>query len=190
MLAGVCLFCVVAVGQSCQETTVSGYVKRGEGYSLAVGSDLEVRLVPMKDDWGWLIEAGPLGSPQDWAWVTNPPYHSGNSQLLGTGYGENARDQLKRPHQVRFVLNKADYDWMSELVEEQQKNSKAVGPLLSALSEVKTASAVVSAVDYEREGDPKQVRWMRFSLKVSVAPSFARSKALKWVKGACPARAR
>src|SRR3954471_17852574 len=134
VILGIFLFGVAAVGQKCKETTVNGTIKGGDAFSLAIGSNLEVRLVPIQDNWGWNVEAGPQDSAVDWAWVTNPPYHSSNSQLLGTGYSESARNQLKRPHQVRFVLNKSDFDWLSNPVEEQQKNTKALGPLLSALS--------------------------------------------------------
>jgi hypothetical protein len=188
VLVGICLFGVAAIGQSCQETTVNGYIKGGEGFSLAIGSGFEIRLVPMRDNWGWQVEAGPSDSSADWAWVTNPPYHSSNAQYMGTGYGENARDRLKHAHEVRFVLKQSEFERLLKLVEEEQRNADAAGPLLTALSEAETGSAIVIPTEYDKAGDPQQVRWMRFSLKVNVPTSFERSKALKWMKAACPSR--
>jgi len=90
--------------EQCKKVVFSGSVNGGEPYSRELGSGLTLKLIPLKDNWGWEIQVRPHDSNKDYAYPLNPPLRGGNAQYLGTGYGITAREQLSYEHEVRFLL--------------------------------------------------------------------------------------
>ena len=134
-----------AVTPACHEFSFEGRVSGGEEYSHELGGGLWIHLSPSlaskNENWGWLIQVRPLDSTDDYAFPVNPPFHSGNSQWLSTGYGETVEQQLKYEHEVSFVLNRTEYEHAAKLVEEtmSSREPEAAGKFISTLPALRSA---------------------------------------------------
>src|SRR5205085_8914863 len=126
-------FCVLAIfaisgasvsAQNCRQTEFSGYVKGGEAYTHEMNSKLEFRLTPLKNNWGWTISVSPKGSTDDWTFPVTAPIRTGEGQLLGTGYGSTAREKLRYPASVQFVLTESAFRRYSKLTYETLESSR------------------------------------------------------------------
>src|SRR5579864_7384671 len=98
-----------AAVRACREFSFDGRVNGGEEYSHRLGEGLWLRLSPLTENWGWVIQVHPEGNEDDFAYPLNPPFHSDNSQYLGTGYGDTVEYHLKHEHDVFFTLTRDDY---------------------------------------------------------------------------------
>jgi hypothetical protein len=158
----------VAVAPDCLEFSLEGRVNGGEEYSHELGGGLRIRLLPSKENWGWMVQVQPLDSTDDYAYPVNPPFGSGNSQWLSTGYGETVEQQLKYEHEVYFVLNRAEYEHAAKLVEHSLSSSapSAPGIFLSTLPTLRSAVLRIKPTKYETTNAGKSVNWMQFSMTV------------------------
>ena len=108
-------------------------------------------------------------------------------------YGETVRYELGHSHEIRFVLNKSDYDHVKKLVDEAlspptgDNPNEPVSAYLEALGKVTTGIAVLRPIDYDKPGASDQASWMDFQVTVTVPKDFATTEELKWVDATCPA---
>jgi hypothetical protein len=180
-----------AVSEQCQCAAFEGRVQGGEAYSHPLGGGLVFHLRPQEMNQGWQIVISPEGSQQDWAYPVNPPLRSANAQAMMSGWGEGVRARLGYPHQVRFLLQKADYERMSQRVSDALWPYSAKDPehateaYFDELARVRTGLVEVTALDYDRSGPPESVEWMRFRVVVTVPRDFAADPRLNWRPGAC-----
>jgi hypothetical protein len=173
----------------CLRASFGGRVNGGESFSRSIGNGLKLHLDPLKDDWGWQLAISPEGSDDDWAYPVNPPLHFGNSEYLGTGYGESAREVLSQAHEIRFPLTEADYIRMSKLADEAiGPKQKAAAAYLDALKAIRTGAVILSPLDYDKDGEPEKVRWMKFNAVVIVPQGFRGNAGLDWTTGGCSAK--
>lgn len=130
-----------AIAPDCLEFSLEGRVNGGEEYSHELGGGLRIRLLPSKEKWGWMVQVQPLDSTDDYAYPVNPPFRSGNSQWLSTGYGETVEQQLKYEHEVFFVLNRAEHERAMKLAGDAISSSdpEAAGRFLSILPTLRSA---------------------------------------------------
>jgi hypothetical protein len=169
----------------------------GKSFRQLLGNGLALHLDPLKDDWGWQAAISLEGSDDDWAYPVNPPLRLGNSEALGTGYGRSARQTLSYTHEIRFPLTNADYSRMFDLAyralwpdQSKQQPEKATAAYLDALKTVRTGAVVLSPLDYNQDGPPEQIRWMKFSAVVIVPRGFQVDRGLDWTAGRCSTEAR
>ena len=186
LLLGLCLLPGACTAQQCRQTTFKGRVEGGEKFIRAIGKNLEFELEPFKDDRGWHIRVGPAGSADDWAWVVNPPFHSGNAQDLDTGYGETVRYQLQHTHTVRFPTSREQYQSFQKLTEAAQKDPNDGQAYLDVLKKSSMGFVSVRAVDYDKLSPSDQVSWMSFEASVTVPKDFAAADTVKWTDVRCP----
>jgi hypothetical protein len=179
-------FAVCAFAQNCQYATIEGQVTGGNSFRQPLGNGLVFRLDAFKDNFGWQIAVSPENSTDDWAYPVNPPLRSENSEWLGTGYGDIAREVLSYPHEVRFLLNRTDYSRMIQLATEalwpymSKEPEKAASVYLDALKTVRTGSLLLTTQDYDRSGPPETVAWMKFSILIVVPKGFRGYSGLHW----------
>jgi hypothetical protein len=184
-------FSGTAASQLCLRGTFEGQVNGSEVFRIALGNRLELRLDPLKDNWGWQAIISPQGSNDDWAYPVNPPLRFGNSQYMGTGYGETAREQLSRAHEIRFLLVREDYERISKLVNDalwpySAKDPENAGSIyLNAIKRVRTGTVLITPVEYEKSGPSETVAWMKFKVLVIAPLDFVGNNALSWQKGSC-----
>jgi hypothetical protein len=177
----------------CLRASFGGQVNEGQSFSHSLGNGLVLHLDPLKGDWGWQLTISPEGSNDDWAYPVNPPLRIGNSEYLGTGYGESAREVLSRAHEIRFPLTNAEYLRMSKLAyvavwSDQSKQKSGPDPTtayLDALKTLRTGAVIVSVPDYDKDGPPEKVRWMKFSAVLIAPQGFRGVTNLDWTTGSC-----
>jgi hypothetical protein len=180
-----------AMSEQCHRAAFEDRARGGEAYSRPLGGGLVFHLQPEGKNQGWQIVVSPEGSQQDWAYPVNPPLRSANAQAMMTGWGEGVRARLGHPHRVRFLLEKADYERMSQRVSDALWPYSAKDPehateaYFDELARVRTGTVEVTAIDYDRSGPPKSVEWMRFLAVVTVPGDFAADPRLNWRAGAC-----
>jgi hypothetical protein len=181
--------------EPCRRAVFEARVRGGEAYSRLLGGGLVFHLQPQSGNQGWKIVVSPEGSQEDWAYPVNPPLRSANAQAMMTGWGESVRARLGYSHQVYFLLEKADYERMFQLVSDALWPYSAKDPehateaYFDALSHIRTGMVEVTALDYDRDGPPESVQWMRFRAVVTVPGDFAADPQLDWGTAACPAPA-
>ena len=94
-----------AQAAGCRGTEFTAGLKRDEAFSKRIGNSLRLRLIPLKQGWGWVVSVSPTSDDsQDWTYPVNMPLRTGERQVLGTGYGETVREKLQYEHSIRFLL--------------------------------------------------------------------------------------
>ena len=112
---------------------------------------------------------------------------------MGNGYGETVRHQLERTHEMRFVLNQADYERFGKLIDEvlwptDPKDADLTRDNYERASQaVSTGLLIVKPLDYDKLGPSDQAAWMEFEAVVTVPKAFVGSADLKWNQTSCPA---
>jgi len=159
---------------NCLTFSFEGRLNGGEEYIHELGGGLRVRLLPVQKKWGWMIEVQPLDSTEDYAYPLNPPYHSGNSQWLSTGYYDTVEQQLKYEHEIFFVLNRTEYEHAMKLVDDALSSTdpEAAGKFMSNLPTLRSAVLNIKPIKYETADEGRGVNWMQFGVTVTVPASF------------------
>jgi hypothetical protein len=181
-----------AVTPTCHEFSFEGRVNGGEDYSHELGRGLRIHLspslAPKNENWGWVIQVRPLDSTDDYAFPVNPPFHSGNSQWLSTGYGETVEQQLKYEHEVFFVLNRREYEHAAKLVEEAMSSSEpeAAGKFIAALPALRSAVLRLKPLKYQTDNAGNTAAWMTFGVTVTTPANFRPPSGVNAREIACP----
>jgi hypothetical protein len=180
--------------EQCKKAVFSGSINGGEPYSRELGSGLTLKLIPLKDNWGWEIQVRPHDSNDDYGYPLNPPLRGGNAQYLGTGYGITAREQLSQEHEVRFILDAADYQRIFKLASDALWPYQAPNPdnaaqlYFDAIARAQSGLIRFAIRDFETNSDGNEVKWMRFDVTVIVPSNFEMASDLKGVSAECPAQ--
>jgi hypothetical protein len=181
-----------AVTPACHEFSIEGRVKGGEEYSHELGGGLWIHLspslAPKNENWGWVIQVRPLDSSDDYAFPVNPPFHSGNSQWLSTGYGETVEQQLNYEHEVFFVLDRTEYEHAAKLVDEatSSKEPEAAGKFISTLPALRSAVLKLKPIKYQTANAGKTAIWMSFSVTVTTPATFRPASGVSAREITCP----
>jgi hypothetical protein len=165
-----------------------GRVNEGEEYTRELGGGLRIRLLPGQKKWGWVLQVQPVDSTDDYAYPVNPPYRSGNSQWLATGYGETVEQQLKCEHEIFFVLNQTEYEHAMKLVDDALYSTDPEVPqkFLSTLPTLRSAVLKIKPMKYETADEGRSVNWMEFSVNVTAPANFAVPSSFDAKKIPCP----
>ena len=173
---------------SCLELSFSGRLNGDEKYSRELGEKLSVRFAPLKDNWGWDISVELEDRTEDYAWPVNPPFHFGNSEYLGTGYGDTVEYQLKREHRIFFILSQTVYEQAVKLVNDEamSKDPEGAGRYLAVLPTIPTGVMYVKPIRFDVADEGKSVNWMEYSATVIVPASFEPAAGLSPKQRPCP----
>jgi hypothetical protein len=180
-----------AVTRACHEFSFEGRVNGGAEYSHELGEGLSIQLspslAPKSENWGWIIRVRPRDSSDDYAFPVNPPFHSGNSQWLSTGFGETLQQQLTHEHEVFFVLNQQEYEHAGKLVEKAMSSAdpEAAGKLISVLPSLRLAVLRLKPIEYETADGGKTAKWMSFRVVVIAPAEFQPAPDLNAKRAAC-----
>jgi hypothetical protein len=119
---------------------------------------------------------------------SNPPFHSGNSLWLSTGYGETVEQLLKYEHEVFFVLNRQEYEHAARLLDETMSSSEpeAAGKFISTLPTLRSAVLRRKPVKYHTANAGKTATWMSFAVTVTTPAKFQPAPRLHAREIACP----
>lgn len=168
-------------------TQFTGSISASETYTHRFTQNLVFQLTPLKGSRGWIISIHPEGSSYDWSYPVNFRLRTGESQLLGSGYGMRAEERMKSAA-VRFVLNAADFAEYSRLADDalESPRPEAAGEYIRKAKALPTGLATLKVLDYGRGEAPDQVTRMNFSLHI-VLPDSASPNETSWEPVPCPA---
>lgn len=92
----------------CTAVAISFSLKTGDNFQKPV-SDLTFKVQPLKDNGGWMFSLEDTRG-RDFIYPVNPALRLNGSQTLGAGYGDAAKQSLSHGRELRFLLNKPDYE--------------------------------------------------------------------------------
>src|ERR1043166_9338511 len=116
LLAGSGLLCAQNKGSACRSFTVTGELAAKASFERVIGNGLSFQVKPtglgakgQLDGWEIYV-VHPEDPEHDYIYPVNIPLRFNGVQILGASYNDDARTSLGRPHEMWFLLNKADYD--------------------------------------------------------------------------------
>lgn len=172
-----------ALSGACKEVTFGATINGGQEFTYRIGSNLEVYLAPSLIG-GWTISVRPRGSDDDWTSPLNLPI-SGEAQNLGTGWAMSAVDSLSEPRSLRFALTQAEFDHYRQLAfGPHSPNPNQATNFIEAITKAVTGKIVFKALDFQDGGSPETIKWLRFSITVTV-PQYFRTVGLNWRRVPC-----
>jgi len=173
--------------EQCREFVFSARINGGEEYSRQLGARLWLRLLPLGGNWGWIIEVHPEGSKDDYGFPLNPPFHFGNSQYLGTGYGDTVEYQMTYEHRVFFASNEEEYQRAVKVYEDtiDSRDPAGAGKFLSALPSMRSSVLTLKPEKFETSDGGKSVSWMQFSVTVTAPKAFEPAPDIKKKNATC-----
>jgi hypothetical protein len=144
----------------------------GDNFERELGGGLLFRVRSEKEP-GWLLDIVPAeANTKDYIYPANLPLRFNGNQTLGAGYGESVTSSLAHPHEMRFLLNRSDYDLVFGLVgnllssDQTSDPDKAVADYTNALGEARKGSLRVTIPSYKT--DPKTGAPTRIKLRVEL----------------------
>jgi hypothetical protein len=171
----------------CKQETFGSTIQGGQDFTHRIDSNLELRMGAASDNSGWEISVKARGSDQDWTLPVNLPV-SGESQLIGTGYGMTVSEKLSRPRELRFTLNQAEFDRFWRMAYEPHgAPDTAASPdeFIKEIREAQTGRILFMPLKFQNRGSSKTVKWLRFTIKVTV-PEYFQTDDAGWRIVQCP----
>jgi hypothetical protein len=193
LLAGLAHAVGPAHYRACKEQIFAGTVEGGQEFSHPITPNLTVVLRPLKSNRGWTLVVYPRDSSeqwQDWTYPVNLPIRTGETQLLGTGYGSTVQEELSQPHSIRsirFVLNQSDFNKYSKMANDalDSPDPFAAGKFIAAMKKAHTGNVLFTTTDYRSGGSPEMVKSIDFRITVTVPIDFPTDGNV-WQPAPCP----
>jgi hypothetical protein len=184
LLAGGLLVCLIAAcfiapidvraqsSSACQSVSFKVALNAGDNFERELGGGLLFRIRSQKEP-GWFLDIVQAeANTQDYIYPVNLPLRFNGNQTLGPGYGETVKSSLAHPHEMRFLLNRSDYDRVSGLIKnvlwsyQTPDPDKALADYTKAVDEARKGSLKVAVASYKT--DPKTGVPTRIKLRVEV----------------------
>ena len=202
-LTAFCLL-IAAVAQAqpppapCRSVSFEAELSAGDSFGKMVGGNLVFRLHPMPSGPkgrlnGWrLILAPSQAEDKDYIYPVNPPLRFNGLQILGPSYDEDTKASLGQPHEMRFLLNQADYDRISPLVTNAlwpysaPRPDLAADEYVTALKTINTGWLKLTVLSYKPDSATGELTDMKFGVQIKVPRDFVLAPGLKPEPTACP----
>jgi hypothetical protein len=177
---------------------LTGELQAGDHFEKVIGGDLVFRLEPERlgphgDLHGWQISLAPLHEPdRDYIYPVNPPLSFNGLQTLGPSYGDDTKTSLANPHEMRFLLDRGDYDRIWALLTNAlwpysaPNPDKADDEYLSALQTLVTGQMKFAVPAYDANPVNGSIRRINFQAEFTTPANFELDQALKPKPAACP----
>jgi len=149
----------------------------GDNFERELGGGLLFRVRSEKDrsekEPAWFLDIVPAEeNTKDYVYPVNLPLQLNANQTLGPGFGESVTSSLAHPHEMRFLLNRADYDRVFGLIGnvlssyQTSDPDKALSDYTNAVDQARKGSLRVTISSYKT--DPKTGALSRIKLLVEV----------------------
>lgn len=183
---------------SCRQVVLVGAISSGDPYEKIIGQDLVFRLNPWKADPksggnGWDISLTPAQARNDdYIYPVNPPLRFNGLQMLGASYGDDTKTSLGHAHQMRLILNAADYKRIQPLLSNALWPYSAPNPdaaadeYVTALKRVTTGKLVLTVTSYGADAGTGFIRRFEFRVVLTAPEAFSFETALKPRPAECP----
>jgi len=170
--------------ESCHSITLTGELQSGNHFEKTIGGELVFRLEPERlgpegEVHGWRISLVSSHEPDhDFIYPVNPPLRFNGLQILGPSYGDDTKASLAHPHEMRFLLDRADYDRISPLLTKAlwpysaPHPDKAADEYGSALETLTTGQLKVRVEDWDADPETGSIHHIKFQAKFTCAWRF------------------
>jgi hypothetical protein len=157
---------------ACQSAFFKVALNASDNFERELGGGLLFRVRSQKEP-GWFLDIVPAeANTKDYIYPVNLPLRFNGNQTLGPGYGETVKSSLAHPHEMRFLLNRSDYDRVSGLIGnvlwsyQTPDPDKALADYTNAVDAARKGSLRVTVSSYKT--DPKTGVLARIKLRVEV----------------------
>jgi hypothetical protein len=113
-------------------------------------------------------------------------------QILGPSYGEDTKTSLAHPHEMRFLLDRADYDRISPLLtnalwpHSAPRPDKADDEYVGALKTLAVGQLKFTVRAYDADPASRSIRQIEFQAEFTTQGNFEFDPSLKPKPAACP----
>jgi len=179
----VCLSLIPAIdvraqsSPACQSVSFKVHLNAGDSFERELGGGLLFRVRSLKDP-GWFLDIVPAeANTMDYIYPVNLPLRLNPNQTLGPGYGETVKSSLAHRHEMRFLLNRSDYDRVFGLIGnvlwpyQTSDPDKALSDYTNAVDDARKGSLRVTVSSYKT--DPKgALTRIKLRVEVTTPPDF------------------
>ncbi len=183
----------------CQSFTLTGELEAKASFERVIGNGLFFQVKPtglgakgQLDGWEIYI-VRPDEPEKDYIYPVNIPLRFNGVQILGNSYNDDAKTSLARPHEMWFLLNKADYERMSPVLDNalwpyMSPHPDKVGEeFFAALKAVETGWLKFTVLDYDIAPDSDSLKRIKFQVDFNVPKGLKLAPGLKSSAAACAA---
>jgi hypothetical protein len=183
---------------ACHSIMLTGELHSGEHFEKVIGGELVFRLEPERlgpagELHGWRISLASSHEPdRDYIYPVNPPLRFNGLQTLGPGYGDDTKTSLGHPHEMRFLLDRADYHRISPLLTDAlwpysaPHPDKADDEYIGALKTLVAGQLKLTVPAYDADPVNGSIRRLNFQAEFTTPGNFGLDQALKPQPAACP----
>jgi hypothetical protein len=185
LLAGLVLVCgIAAVGAQAQSSAACQYVSfkvalnAGDNFERELGGGLLFRVRSQKEQ-GWFLDIVPAeANTKDYIYPVNLPLRFNGSQTLGPGYGETVKSSLAHPHEMRFLLSRADYDRVFGLIGNvlwsyrTSDPDKALSDYNNAVDDASKGSLRIHISSYKTNPKTQALTHIKLRVEITTPASF------------------
>ena len=129
----------------------------------------------------------------DYIYPVNIPLRFNGVQILGASYNDDAKASLERPHEMWFLVTKADYDRMSPVLEHalwpymSPHPDKVADEFFGVLKTVETGWLKFNVLHYDLTPDTDSIKKIAFEAEFTVPKSFKLASGLNSLPTVCAA---
>lgn len=176
---------------SCQSVSFKVVIDASGDFQRELGGGLLFRVMHQKEP-SWLVDIVPAEeNAKDYVYLVNPPLRLNPNQTLGPGNGETVQSSLSHPHEMKFLLDHADYDRILKLAgnvlspSDTADPDKAVSDYTQAVDDARKGFLKVTIGSYKT--DPKTGALSRIKLHVTITtpPDFQFAPGFYALPAAC-----
>jgi hypothetical protein len=173
-LLAAALLPVVASTEQCKQKQFLHTISSQESYLQSFGPDMMFQLAALKNSLGWIVSIGPGASYEDWTYPLTFPLRTGESQLIGTGYGGTVQERLSGQTIAKFVLTHDDFLQYSRLANDalNSPRSEAAGEYAQKVADLSKGYVIVEVLNHEKGDTTETVKWMKFKASIIVPMSL------------------
>ena len=179
---------VAASAEQCKQKQFVRTISSQESFLRSFGTENMVfRIEALKNNQGWIVSIGPGESHEDWTYPLTLPLRTGESQLMGTGYGRTVQERLTGSTIAKFVLTHDDFLQYSKLANEalDSPRSEAAEEYIHKVADLSKGYVIVDVLSYGKGDTTDTVKWMKFKASIVVPMSF-KGAGGPWVPVSCP----
>ena len=169
---------------SCRSFTLASELAAKASLARDIGNGLSFQVKPTGlgakgelDGWEIYI-VRPEEPKKDYIYPVNLPLRFNGVQILGASYNDDAKASLGRPHEMWFLMNKADYDKMSPAVDHAlwpysaPHLDKVADEFYGVLKTVQTGWLKFTVLNYDIAPDADSLKRIKFQVDFNVPQSF------------------
>ncbi len=197
LLAAFVLVCLIAAidvraqsSPACQSFSFKVHVNAGDSFERELGGGLLFRVRTLKDP-GWFLDIVPAeANTKDYIYPVNLPLRLNANQTLGPGYGETVKSSLAHRHEMRFLLNRSDYDRVFGLIGnvlwpyQTSDPDKALSDYTNAVDDARKGSLRVTISSYKTDSKGALTR-IKLRVEITTPPDFQFAPHLNPFPGPC-----